>query len=454
MSNLSKTLSPLQIMSLSLGAIIGFGCFVLPTDTFLPNAGPAGTIIGLVIGALFVSIIATVLSKLIPIYPLAGGVFVYTLNILGKNSAFICGWSLLIGYISIIGINIAAIPVISRYFLPGVFDNYFLYSLFGWKIYADEVALMLIVLFLFSFINYRGVKFAGVIQVILAFALTIGILSLFFTSVLSTNAGLDNLKPAFSQVNGITSSILLVVSISPFLFVGFDTIPQAAEEFSFKPEKARNIMFISIFIGALLYALAMLAVAIPFPYSSTVSLMQHDVTLNKSGWGIAYVSEVLLGKVGSLFLLIAVLGAVLSGINGFFIASTRLLLAMSRNGLAPSVFCKVHNKFKTPHVAILFVTFIAIFTPFAGRSAIGWTVEMSAVGTVIGYFFASICVFKLYVNKPFSRFISLIAALFSILCIFLLLLPNSPALISYPSMVCLAIWMLLGLIVYIKIKFI
>ena len=83
----------------------------------------------------------------------------------------------------------------------------------------------------------------------------------------------------------------------------------------------------------------------------------------------------------------AVFGAGCTGINGFFVAASRLLLAMSRGRILPEWFGRIHPRYHTPYNAILFTAALALLTPFAGRSAVGWTVDMSSVGTGIGYLF-------------------------------------------------------------------
>ena len=68
-------------------------------------------------------------------------------------------------------------------------------------------------------------------------------------------------------------SILSILAIAPFLFVGFDTVPQAAEEFSFPHSKSRNIMLAAILWGAVLYSLVTLSVALLVPYPEMLARM-------------------------------------------------------------------------------------------------------------------------------------------------------------------------------------
>lgn len=68
-TQLEKNLSPLEVTALALGAIVGWGCFVLPGIRFLPEAGPFGAVLGFLIGAVFQCIVALNYSVLIRPYP-------------------------------------------------------------------------------------------------------------------------------------------------------------------------------------------------------------------------------------------------------------------------------------------------------------------------------------------------------------------------------------------------
>ncbi len=74
---LKKTMSPAEVWALAVGAIIGWGCFVLPGTRFLPDAGPLGSILAFLIGGGLLCFVALSYSVLIKAYPVAGGSFTY-----------------------------------------------------------------------------------------------------------------------------------------------------------------------------------------------------------------------------------------------------------------------------------------------------------------------------------------------------------------------------------------
>lgn len=455
---LEKSLSPIQVCALALGSIVGWGCFVLPGDMFLPQAGPLGTLIGFLIGAFLISFVGVCYSYMIKYAPVAGGAFAYAYIGFGPTAAFICGWALVIGYIAIVMIDIAALSLIFRFLFPGVFEFGELYTIAGWKVYMGEVLLMTAGTLGFGYLNYRGIGFAGKLQLVLAFMLTFGIIAFFGGSASLESANVANLAPLFSENRSMIACVLIVFAISPFLFVGFDTVPQAAEEFAFDPARARNIMVIAIFCGVLLYSLVMLGVALAIPYPELLAKMDAMRAAGGHAWATGEVATMAFGKFGAIVLACAVFGAVCTGINGFFIASSRLLLAMSRGRILPAWFGRIHPTYRTPYNAIIFTIILALLTPFAGRSAVAWTVDMSSVGTGIGYLFTCIAARRVILgsdgipNKSWRLFCCAMGTVCAVLTIGLLLIPGSPALIGFAPRCVLAGWIVLGVFFYYSNK--
>lgn len=454
---LQKSLSPAQVWALALGSIVGWGCFVLPGDMFLPQAGPLGTLIGFIVGAVLLCFVAVCYSYMIKYAPVAGGAFAYAYVGYGPTAAFVCGWALVLGYIAIIGIDIAALALIFRFLFPGVFEFGALYSIAGWQVYTGEVILMTVATLLFGFMNYRGISFAGKLQVVLAFLLTVGIVSLFAGTASLESAHMSNLMPMFAEHRTPISCVLLIFAISPFLFVGFDTVPQAAEEFSFEPARARNIMIIAILCGVVLYSLVTLSVTIVMPYPEMLAKMDAMRASGGTAWATGEVAKMAFGKFGAVVLACAVMGAVCTGINGFYIATSRLLLSMARGGILPSWFGDIHPKYRSPYKAILFTIAIVLLTPFAGRSVVGWIVDMSSVGTGVGYLFSCLAARRVLLcthdeKKAQRLFCCAVGILTSVMCIVLLLVPGSPAYISVASRWCMVAWVVMGFFFYFSNK--
>ena len=154
---LEKKLSPLNVWSLALGCIIGWGAFVMPGNTFLGKAGPMGTAIAMTVAALIMIIIAFNYNFMINKYPVAGGEFTYTYQAFGQKHAFICSWFLGLSYLAIVPLNATAHALIGRNLMNNVFQIGFHYNVAGYDIYLGEIFLAVVALILFAFLSIRGV---------------------------------------------------------------------------------------------------------------------------------------------------------------------------------------------------------------------------------------------------------------------------------------------------------
>lgn len=445
---LKKTLSPAEVWALAVGSIVGWGCFVLPGVRFLPEAGPLATCLAFIIGGGLLCSVAMCYSILIKPYPVAGGSFAYAYVGFGRRAAFVCGWALVLGYLCVIAANGTALALLTRFLLPGVFDVGYLYSVAGWDIYAGELALITGTLLLFGFMNYRGMDFASSIQLILAIALTLGVCVLTYGAFAAPTAHLSNLDPLFAEGRSPMGSVLSILALTPWLFVGFDTIPQTAEEFAFEHHKSRNLMLYAIVCGILIYSAVVLAVAVIIPYP--------DLLGQNHAWTTGAVADMAFPGWGGLVLGVPVLAGIFTGINGFFMATTRLLFSMGRGRFLPSWFTEVHPKYGTPYKGILFTLALVLVAPWFGRAALGWIVDMSAMGTAMAYLFTCLTAYKYITVTPeateawWGKPMALLGAATSIMCFLLLAVPGSPAAVGFESWVMLLGWVALGCVFYMS----
>lgn len=458
-AKLEKKLSRLNVWALAFGCIIGWGAFVMPGNTFLVKSGPLGTAIAMGIAAVIMIIIAMNYHYMIGKHPVAGGEFTYTNAAFGEKNAFVCSWFLGLSYLAIVPLNATALALIGRNLLGGIFQVGFHYSIAGYDIYLGEIILALAALLLFGWLSIRGVKFASVFQTVLAVALIAGVAIVAVAAIFSPKASVENLAPAFHPGNTKIAGVLAVVAVAPWAFVGFDTVPQAAEEFKFSTKKARAIMILSILFGALVYIVnnTVTASVIPAGYESWVDYI-NDLG-NLSGLislPTFHAAKELLGVAGLLFLGIAVLAAILSGIIGFYMATSRLLYSMSKERVLPGWFGKVHPKYKTPRNAILFVMIIALIAPFFGRTALGWIVDMSSTGAAIGYAYTSAAALKLALKEKKTGIVAtgIIGVVMALAFLVLLLvpIPMFNCSLGKESYICLLIWIVLGVIFYFASK--
>jgi len=402
---LRRQLSPMNVWALAFGCVIGWGSFINPGKKFLPNSGVAGTAIAMVLGALVMIIIAFSYAYMVPKYPKAGGEFTFAKNCFGKRAAYICGWFLVAAYLTNVPMNSTAIGLIVDG-LDGAADVLkfgFHYSIAGFHVYMGEMLFAMGILVLFGILNLMGVKKAGFVQTILSSLLVVSVFTLAISAVISSKAKGINMEPiwGFDKAAamaagattenigqyarqgglGIASAILATFAIAPWAYVGFDTIPQAAEEFNFSFKKVSFIMIVAIVFGCFVYTANNTVAA--------AALENWPDRVMAGDWVLLIAAEEMLGLAGKLLVGVAVSCAVLSGILGFYLASSRLMFSMARDGYLPEIFAKVNEKNGVPINAIIFCILISLSGPILGREALGWFVDMSAIGASIGYFFTS-----------------------------------------------------------------
>ncbi len=456
---LERKLSVVNVWALAFGSIIGWSAFALPGTTFLKNAGTLGTLIGMLLAALVMIVIAFNYNYMINKYPISGGEFTYAQAAFGKNHAYICSWFLGLSYIAIVPLNATGLPFIARGILGDVFQFGFSYQVAGYDVYFGEIILAASALIIFAVLGIRGVKFTGIFQTLLTFMLIGGVAVVGIAAVCSPKTGVSNLLPLFSPDKTPIAGILSVLAIAPYAFVGFDTIPQSAEEFKFSVGKTIAIMIIAIVFGGLCYAGINLIAAsiVPEGYSGWYEyVMDIDNLTGVKAVPALNAAKELLGIPGLVAICMAVLGALLSGVVGFYMASSRLLYSVAKENMLPKWFGYIHPKYRTPVNAIIFVMVISLIAPFFGRNTLVWIVDMSSVGAAIGYGYTSAAAFKLALKER-KKSIMITGALgsaFAVVCAVILLVPikGLDCSLGMESYICLAVWIIMGIIFYVCMR--
>lgn len=472
-AKLRKQLNPLSVWAIAFGCIIGWGSFINPGKKFLSNSGVAGTAIAMILGALVMVIIAFSYAYMVPKYPKAGGEFTFTKMCFGRFAAYTCGWFLVAAYLTNVPMNSTAIGLIVDG-LDGSADILkfgFHYTIAGFSVYMGEMLFAMAILIFFGYMNVIGVKKAGFIQTILSTLLAVSVFFLFIAALVSSKAKGINMAPvwgfdksaamaanatmaninqfAHTGARGILSAILATFAIAPWAYVGFETIPQAAEEFNFSFTKVMFIMVVAIAFGCFVYTANNTIAA--------AALENWPERVMAGEWVVLVAGEELLGSFGKLLIGVAVSCAVLSGIMGFYLASSRLMFSMARDGYLPESFAKIDAKYGVPRNAIIFCIAVSLSGPILGREALGWFVDMSAIGASIGFFFA--CAATLATMKrdkdgsAFLKAMAILGVIFSIIFMLLQLIPI-PGLkgvhFGKESYLMLLVWIAIGAWFYVK----
>lgn len=184
-----------------------------------------------------------------------------------------------------------------------------------------------------------------------------------------------------------------------------------------------------------------------------------DLIINSEStpWLLLVAAERLLGNFGKCLVGVAVMCAVLAGIMGFYMAASRLMYSMSKDGYLPKIFNTLDDKYGTPKNAMTFCLLVSLSGPILGREALGWFLDMSAIGASIGY--GATCAATLvtmHKNNDGTKFLktmAIVGTIFSIIFMILQLIPI-PGFESVhfgkESYIMLVVWCMLGVVFYFK----
>jgi len=352
---------------------------------------------------------------------------------------------MILAYWSLIPLNATALALISRHLFPGIIQWGHLYQIAGWDVYAGEVVLASAAIIIMAVLNVKGIKQTAWIQTAISLTL-VGCIFIISCLVLGMSDW-GNMSPGFPDGRRWWKGVFSIVAMAPWAFIGFDCIPQSAEEYNFSHRKSTGIMIAAILVAAVLYV-AVNAITAVGICSWQELLAQHH------SWPTGYVVRHTLGIVGIIILGIAMFCAVVSGMNAFYISTSRLMYAMSNEGCLPKWFGRLSKKHGTPKNAIVFIMVMSLFAPWFGREILLWIVDMTSVGAAImfAYTTASAAIIARRSRNMKYMVIGILGCLFSLFFLALLVIPGMPGYLSFQSRIILLVWTLIGLCFYFIIR--
>ncbi len=452
-SGLTRYLDPVSVWALSFGCIVGWGAFIMPGTTFLPKAGPLGTVIGMAIGAIVMAVIAVNYSYMMRRYRSTGGTFTFALKMFGCDHGFLSAWFMILSYMFILWANMTAIALVARNLFGSALMQGYLYTIAGYKIYIGEIIAELAVLALFGIVCIFSKRLSAVLQSVFALALIIGIIAAFVLSLNSVD-GINALKPAFNSAGSPVAQVLGIVALAPWAFVGFESVSNSSRELKFPVKRTRGIMLIAIAAGFASYTLltGIAAVMQPEGYADwTGYIADLDSQEGVAGIPVFYVMNRIGGNIGVIILGISLVSAICTGIIGNITASSRLIHSMSEEKVLPGWFGRVNSR-GIPVNAVLFITLISLVIPFLGRTAISWVVDVITVGTTIAYGYTSAAAFKTAKGRGNRKMmaVGIAGIVISVIIGLLFLLPDLLAqdTLSAESYLLLAFWGILGILFF------
>ena len=391
---LTRNLSPLGAWAFSIGTSIGWGSLVVTSNTYLAQAGPLGSTVGMIAGGLIMLAIAANYAYLMNVYPDAGGAYHYASEILGHDYGFLTAWFLSLTYLAILWANATSIPLFARYFLGNVFKVGRLYTLFGYDVYLGEALLSIAALLLVALLCARRKGTMAKLMIAMAVVFTAGIVVCFAEGIRGSKG---NLGAGYVPGSSALSQIVRIAVISPWAFIGFENISHATEEMSFKNTRLYRVLFISVISTTALYIFVTLlsVTAYPGEYRSWLDYIQNREHLEGlKGLPAFYAANRYMGKTGVVILMLALLSLIVTSLIGNITALSRLFYALGRDSILPVRFGKLNDRDVPANAIALIVALSALF-PFLGRTAIGWIVDVTTIGATLIYGLVSASAMKL-----------------------------------------------------------
>ena len=450
-------LSPLAVWALSIGSAIGWGSLVVTSSSYLSQAGPLGSILGLLIGFVMMLMMASHYHFLANRYPGTGGLFNYVKVIFGYDRAFLVAWFMFLIYISIFWANATSIPLFARYFMQGVFKFGYLYTIFGYDVYLGETLLTLAVIGLVGCLCMKSKKATARAMEIMALVFTAGITACFVVAMVRHGGSGMTMDPAFIPDASAFRQVIHIAFISPWAFIGFESVSHSAAEYRFKHSNLVRVLVISLVVTTALYIFVILLSVSAYPEGCS-SWLDYISRLNEfegiEGLPAFYAAQHYLGPAGIYILMASLLALVLTSLVGMLRTVSRLCYAVAQEGILSERFTKL-NKKQIPVNTILLVILVSLPIPFLGRTAIGWIVDTTTMGATILYGAASLAVFKASGQEGCkrNRFISGICLIIMVVFLVYLLFPGMFAdhTIETETYILMAAWSILGLFFFNRV---
>ena len=455
--SLPRSLGAFQLTMLGIGAVIGTGIFVLTAEA-AQKAGP-GMMLSFVIAGVVCAVAALCYAEMAAMVPVAGSAYTYSYAVMGELVAWMVGWALILEY----AVAAGAVSVGWSGYVVGLFKNLLHIDIpialvrgpyDGGLVNLPALGIAVLVTWLLVIGTRESATVNAVLVAVKITALV------FFIALAVPVIQMDHFEPfaplGFAGISAAAASIF-------FAYVGFDAVSTAAEE-TRDPQRNMPIGLIgSLAICTVFYLLVAAGVigsvgAQPVAGPGGEALAPGSMELARQCSALAdgalVCSKEALAwtlraigwpRVGNLVGLAAGL-ALPSVILMMMFGQTRIFFVMSRDGLLPQVFSKIHPRYHTPHVITMLTgVFVALFAAFF---PVGKLADISNSGTLFAFAAVSIAVLVLRRTEPTRHRpfrtpgIRLTAPLAIVGCVYLFC-----ALSTETKMMFLG-WSALGLVVY------
>ena len=381
-SGMKRTLSTLDLTFLGIGGIIGSGVFVLTGIGAARYAGP-GIVLSFVAAGLLCMLVGLAYAELASLIPAAGSAYAYTFASLGEGMAFLCGWSLIIGYI----VTASAVAVGFSAYFSGMMASLGMEIPKALLTTAPEGGIInlpaVVITLLIGVILAHGTKESSRLNTILISLTLCAIVGY----IVVTTPHMDIAKNMDPFLPFGAAGIMTGAAVVFFSFMGFDTVATSAEECK-TPEKSLPIGIIaSVFVCLCIYSV------VAFVLTGTINYADLD-----RADPVAYCLR-LIGYPGFANLVtVGILFGMITTLIVYIFGQARVFYAMSRDGFLPKAMANIHPKYGTPYFITLVGSVIIAF--IAGCVPMLYIVELANTGVLAAFFIVFVGLIALRRNSP------------------------------------------------------
>lgn len=437
---LKKAIGGFGFFALAFGSMIGVG-WITALGGWFEQAGPVGAIFAFAAGGTLMLIIGLCYAEVTPMLPVTGGEVAYAYKAFGTSHAFVIGWFLAFGYLSVSAFEAISVGLVLSFLFPQI-DVLPLYEIAGSTVYTSHLLLALVFTGFITAINYFGVGIASRVQVVLTVLFLL--CAVLFVASGIAGGGIGNLAPYFGDSalgSGGLAGMLAVFVTVPFWYVGFDTIPQAAEERREDSPLHRLGLYVvlAIIFSTVFYIAIILGAGMAGPWRDIVG---EDLP-TAAAFSAAFESQALVRLV-----LVAGLIGLLTSWNGFFLAGSRVLFSLGRGRIIHESFGRTHARYGTPTKAVLFSGLVTFLSALLGRGAIIAFVDVGSFCIALAFLGVALSLIRLRkafpdLERPYrmpgGSALAYVAAAGSLFILCVMLAPGSPSQLVWPLE-----WLILG----------
>ncbi len=402
---MKKTLNATNLTMLGIGAVIGAGIFVLTGNAAAQYAGPS-IILSFVLSGLACAFAGLCYAEFAAMIPIAGSAYTYAYATLGELIAWIIGWDLILEYLFAAStVAVGWSGYVSNFFkenlhitIPSSITQspFILDPVSGWQSTGSyfnfpAVFIVTIVTTLLVIGIKESVKFNNTIVIIKVIVI---LLFIFFGFSYVSE---ENLTPFIPENTGEFGSfgwsgILRGAGVIFFSYIGFDAVSTAAQETK-NPQRDMPIgILASLAVCTIIYILVAFVLTGMIDYKLLNSPNPIAIAIDSVGTDLKWLSPII--KLGAIAGLSSVVLVMLMG-------QPRIFYSMSKDGLLPPLFSKLHPKFKTPYISsIITGIFAALLAGFLPISLLG---ELVSIGTLLAFAIVCIGIMVLRVKQPNAK---------------------------------------------------